>query len=67
MATRDGCSALHRQNYWKWSPCFWKRRKFAKNGIPYFAFKLSQSSEIVLQSRRKTDFSERGLALGTMG
>jgi len=37
-----------------------------QNGILHFAFKLSQLSEIVLQSqnlsRRKTDFSERGLA-----
>jgi len=35
--------------------------------IVYFTFKLSQSSEIVFQSqnlhRRKTDFSERALAL----
>jgi len=34
---------------------FWKRRKFATkwyttNGILHFEFKLSQSSEIVLQS-----------------
>jgi len=27
-----------------------KRRKFAKNGILHFVFKLSQSSEIVLES-----------------
>jgi len=38
-----------------------------QNGILHFAFKLTQSSEIVFQSknfhRGKTDFSERSLAL----
>jgi len=38
------------------------------NGILHFVFKCSQSSKVVLQSknlhRRRTDFSERGLALG---
>jgi len=35
-----------------------------QNGTLYFVFKLSQSSEIVLQSEnlhRRIDFSERGL------
>jgi len=39
-------------------------------GILHFSFKLSQLSEIVLQSknlhRRKTDFSERGLSLNVI-
>jgi len=35
-----------------------------QNGILHFVFMLSQSSEIVLQRHiRKSDFSERGLAL----
>jgi len=46
---------------------FLKEEKIRYKGILHFVFKLSQSSEIVLQSenllRRKTDFSERGLAL----
>jgi len=32
-----------------------------QNGTLYFVFKLSQSSEIVLQLHRRIDFSERGL------
>jgi len=52
------------------NPVFLKEEKICYKivyGILHFAFKFSQSSEIVFQSwnihRRTTDFSERGLAL----
>jgi len=41
-----------------------------QNGILHFVFRLSQLSEIELESylrRRKTNFSERGLALKGLG
>jgi len=31
--TYSRCGASYRQHYWKWYPCFWKRKIFSERGL----------------------------------